>query len=289
MANSTEKGPFWIHAIPENGCGNIWSNATVSGILYYGKNDGVIPLNRENLTKQTCDDEKMTDLVPFISKNVPSFPSDLALGQSNVTCYPSDTNCSSVLYYYLISINPLSDQNNYITWNMNKDPMHVDWSTPTLLDLYDNKTEFFTGAKGKNLQWVQSQTQWVYLLMDNSAGKAAADHPMHLHGHDFYILAQGSGIWDQKMKLENPPRRDTVALAAVNGYILIAWEAKNPGAWLFHCHLGWHTEMGFDIQFLEKSDVILSKNNTGLYENCRSYMATIPPTLGWQHSDDAGV
>lgn len=125
--------------------------------------------------------------------------------------------------------------------------------------------------------------------MNNSAGLAATDHPMHLHGHDFHILAQGAGFWDGKIKLENPPRRDTVALAAANGYILIAWKANNPGAWLFHCHLGWHTEMGFDIQFLEMSDVILSRNNTELYENCKNYVATIPPTLSWQHGDDSGV
>lgn len=102
-------------------------------------------------------------------------------------------------------------------------------------------------------------------------------------------MAQGSGLWDQKMNLHNPPRRDAIALSRNQGYILLAWKANNPDAWLFHCHLGWHTQMGFDLQFLEMADVVLSRNNSGLYENCQKYVNHIKPTLNWQHSDDAGV
>ncbi|KAF4953574.1 hypothetical protein FGADI_5910 [Fusarium gaditjirri] len=53
----------------------------------------------------------------------------------------------------------------------------------------------------------------------------------------------------------NPPRRDTAMLPA-NGYLAMAWETDNPGVWLCHCHIGWHTSEGFALQFLERSSEI---------------------------------
>lgn len=42
---------------------------------------------------------------------------------------------------------------------------------------------------------------------------------------------------------ENPPRRDVVLLPET-GYIAIAMRADNPGAWLIHCHIAWHSSGG---------------------------------------------
>ena len=41
-----------------------------------------------------------------------------------------------------------------------------------------------------------------------------------------------------------------------NGYLVMAWETDNPGAWLMHCHIGWHTTEGFALQFVERYDEI---------------------------------
>lgn len=61
--------------------------------------------------------------------------------------------------------------------------------------------------------------------------------PIHLHGHDFFVLASGSGTYldsDAVLQTENPPRRDVQMLPAA-GYLVIAWQADNPGVWLAHC------------------------------------------------------
>jgi FtsP/CotA-like multicopper oxidase with cupredoxin domain len=58
-----------------------------------------------------------------------------------------------------------------------------------------------------------------------------AYHPLHLHGHDFYVLAQGSGPYIPglvTLNTKNPPRRDTVTLHG-NGYLAIAFKTDNPG------------------------------------------------------------
>lgn len=51
---------------------------------------------------------------------------------------------------------------------------------------------------------------------------------------------------------DNPPRRDVVLLPE-QGYIAIAMRADNPGAWLIHCHIAWHSSGGKHFHGLETS------------------------------------
>ncbi|MFO1329248.1 MAG: multicopper oxidase family protein [Rubrivivax sp.] len=63
------------------------------------------------------------------------------------------------------------------------------------------------------------------------------EHPMHLHGHFFRVLA----VNDRP----NPLRewRDTVLLGP-RGSCDIAFVAENPGEWMFHCHVLDHAAGG---------------------------------------------
>lgn len=62
-------------------------------------------------------------------------------------------------------------------------------------------------------------------------------HPMHLHGHDFKVVAVDG--WPVTI----PQLRNTVALTP--GEILdIEFVADNPGIWAFHCHELHHAEQG---------------------------------------------
>ena len=72
--------------------------------------------------------------------------------------------------------------------------------------------------------------KWTYWIIQDLT-LVDAFHPMHLHGHDFFILAQGEGIFDPlfvSLNLVNPPRRDTATLFG-NGYLVIAVYTDNPG------------------------------------------------------------
>lgn len=62
--------------------------------------------------------------------------------------------------------------------------------------------------------------------------------PLHLHGHDFYVLgAQENSVYTNalsgQLNFENPPRRDTAMLPA-GGWLVLAFETNNPGAWIMH-------------------------------------------------------
>jgi len=69
-------------------------------------------------------------------------------------------------------------------------------------------------------------------------------HPMHLHGHQFWVEAVGTGKWDGTVvSASNPPRRDVQIIPAGSndnpGYIVLHWLNDNPGVWPLHCHIAW--------------------------------------------------
>ncbi|EEC66776.1 hypothetical protein OsI_33164 [Oryza sativa Indica Group] len=79
-------------------------------------------------------------------------------------------------------------------------------------------------------------------------------NPMHLHGHDVFLLAQGIGIYDAardegKFNLVNPPRKNTVLVPNL-GWAAVRFVADNPGAWLMHCHFEFHLSMGMAAVFI---------------------------------------
>jgi FtsP/CotA-like multicopper oxidase with cupredoxin domain len=72
-------------------------------------------------------------------------------------------------------------------------------------------------------------------LVNNSKD---ADHPMHLHGHFFQVLTKnGTPLTG------SPIIKDTINLKPGEEYE-VAFEADNPGNWLFHCHDLHHATAG---------------------------------------------
>ncbi|RVD83944.1 uncharacterized protein DFL_005715 [Arthrobotrys flagrans] len=96
----------------------------------------------------------------------------------------------------------------------------------------------------------------VDLLIDNYDD---GNHPMHLHGHKFWVMAQGNGYFNASdysaIPRERRLLRDTVTIEAY-GYVLIRFVADNPGMWAFHCHNVWHAEAGLLMSFFTRSDIV---------------------------------
>ncbi|KAI7841690.1 hypothetical protein COHA_004557 [Chlorella ohadii] len=66
-----------------------------------------------------------------------------------------------------------------------------------------------------------------------SSRNTTEQHPMHLHGHHFWVLGSGDGIYDpathaSKLNTKNPPFRDTLTLPK-NGWAVLRFVADNPG------------------------------------------------------------
>lgn len=83
-------------------------------------------------------------------------------------------------------------------------------------------------------------------------------HPWHLHGHDFWVLAHGSGRFDPdidtaRFNLVDPILKNTVDLQPF-GWTAIRFRADNPGVWAFHCHVESHFFMGMGVVLEEGID-----------------------------------
>ncbi|GIL43898.1 hypothetical protein Vafri_1486 [Volvox africanus] len=88
-----------------------------------------------------------------------------------------------------------------------------------------------------------------------STRTAVEQHPMHLHGHRFWVLGRGSGTFNASahaagLNTVNPSYRDTVTVTS-NGWVYLRFRANNPGIWPFHCHLLPHVFMGQQLYFVE--------------------------------------
>jgi FtsP/CotA-like multicopper oxidase with cupredoxin domain len=83
-------------------------------------------------------------------------------------------------------------------------------------------------------EWTVKQGEVVRVRIANVSNFT---HPMHLHGHDFVVLAKDGE------PLRSPQAMNTLSVGAGETYD-IAFVANNPGAWVFHCHELHHTMNG---------------------------------------------
>nr|CAB3492124.1 unnamed protein product [Digitaria exilis]CAB3505023.1 unnamed protein product [Digitaria exilis] len=72
----------------------------------------------------------------------------------------------------------------------------------------------------------------VDLVFQNTALMQTGSHPMHLHGHDMFVLAQGHGNYDAakdvaRYNLMDPPLKNTV-IAPRLGWVAVRFIADNP-------------------------------------------------------------
>ena len=68
------------------------------------------------------------------------------------------------------------------------------------------------------------------------------DHPFHVHGTHFQVIAtrDAEGEWQQAPWLA---WKDTVNLAPYQ-HLKLRMVFREPGDWLFHCHIIEHEELG---------------------------------------------
>jgi hypothetical protein len=123
-------------------------------------------------------------------------------------------------------------------------------------------------------------------------------------GHDFVILGHSQGLANPldpsahpvpfdpktdmgKLDFTNPTRRDATILPSF-GWLAVAFQTGNPGAWLFHCHVIWHAAQGLSVQFIEGMDVIGKTMDLGVLDgqcnDWRSYVTKDPFKKG-----DSGI
>ncbi|POS87462.1 hypothetical protein EPUL_001046 [Erysiphe pulchra] len=255
-ASKETTGSFWMRAIPQLSCSNHADPDTIRGIIEYvgsdGKstcNDNCEPTTTAHPTIDSCDDEDMKNLVPRLS--IPASPNVSLFNKQNAT---------------------LQRFPNRVLWAMNNNSFVSRWEYPTLQQIAERNNTY---GNVQNVVRLPARNEWAYFLITTNFNTS---HPIHFHGHDFWVLAAGHGPYNEsiQLQLENGPRRDVAMLPAL-GYLVIALVVDNPGIWLAHCHIAWHAAEGFALQLLELEDEIHKidtvYNTEFIDSTCRNWKA----------------
>ncbi|CAK7198437.1 hypothetical protein SEUCBS139899_001098 [Sporothrix eucalyptigena] len=240
---------YWIRSGWNTNCQAIGNNGDVSGngtaILRYDASSTADPTTEDTVgIMSTCFDEDRTHLVPILNVNV--------------------TNLSEIVVQDLGLTTAIK---GYLTWTLNTSTLYLDWLEPSLKQVHDHNTSYFQEENIVSVGDGFAADDWVVLVIDTST--IGVNHPMHLHGHDFFILGQAANTaypGPADFNFDNPTRRDVAVLPA-NGYLAIAFQLDNPGTWLVHCHIAWHTGEGLAMQFVESADAALTSGALANWDN----------------------
>lgn len=88
------------------------------------------------------------------------------------------------------------------------------------------------------------------IVLPNTGFLNVENHPIHVHGHNFFIVGQGFGNYNVNKDPANS-ERNTVGVQK-GGWAAIRFKADNPGVWFIHCHLEEHTSWGLAMAFIVK-------------------------------------
>ncbi|XP_014471746.1 PREDICTED: laccase-4-like [Dinoponera quadriceps] len=104
----------------------------------------------------------------------------------------------------------------------------------------------------------------VEILLVDELQATNLSHPLHMHGHAFYVMGMGRAVnksvtsinWEIVREMDEhdlvnrcfdkPVRKDTIVIP-YNGYVVLRFRATNPGYWLFHCHFIYHQMVGMEV------------------------------------------
>ncbi|XP_062095603.1 laccase-17-like [Humulus lupulus] len=94
----------------------------------------------------------------------------------------------------------------------------------------------------------------VELVLQDTSVIGAENHPLHLHGFNFFVVGRGFGNFDSKkdpakFNLVDPAERNTIGVPS-GGWVAIRFLADNPGVWFMHCHLEVHTSWGLKMAWV---------------------------------------
>ncbi|KAI7708666.1 Laccase-3 [Hortaea werneckii] len=240
-----EVDDYWMRSDNQQSCASLVKPYNIKGIVRYQGSAGKVPTSTAHSYTADCKDEPLSNLVPYYKMNVGTIDDQIAK---------------------TVTIGGNGGNPNLYKWSLSGTTFTSKWEHPTLEAITENGT--IPDYSGNLAIEVPNLGEWVYLIIDSPI---PFPHPIHLHGHDFFVVAQGTGLYNSnvELNLENPPRRDVAMMPwdprrGLGGHLVLAFYTDNPGVWLAHCHVGWHVAMGFALQIIENQEGI----NETVHDTC---------------------
>jgi len=226
-------------------------NATA--IVYYGtpSTPNTTPWPEYEAQLFNCQNDNLTETVPWF----PITP----------VANPATTET--------IDIDFVQNATGHLVWTMNKSSFRGDYNAPILLlsktgnDSYPYNPEWNVYNFGSNSS--------IRIIINNNSPNLNLTHPIHLHGHNFFVESVGAGAWNGVVtNPHNPQRRDVQLLPGgpEGGHLVLQIAADNPGAWPLHCHIAWHVSAGLYVTVLERPADIQNLNIPSIMaQTCRDW------------------
>ncbi|KAM3068000.1 hypothetical protein ACMFMG_011048 [Clarireedia jacksonii] len=246
------KGSYWLRSTIA-AC-SLASNPEAKAVVYYGTG---VP----NLKPTTTASAAFTSSVANSCKN-----DDLSLTEPWFPITP-DPNPPTT---QKIDIEFVQNATGYFLWEMNGSSFRANYNLPILL-LSNQGNNSYPYSPQWNVYNFGSNSS-VRILLTNPGGAA---HPIHLHGHNMFVEAEGTGTWDGKtvIRPKNPQRRDVQILQG-GGYMVLQFAQDNPGIWPLHCHIAFHVSSGLYVSVMERpADIAKLQIPSIMAQTCRDWAA----------------
>ncbi|CAF1024894.1 unnamed protein product [Adineta steineri] len=253
------------------------ANSSIIGLLRYGV-QSVIPANISTLLLPSLFNETELLLFAFEERYQTLLPSERM---------PPGNQGHADVEFVLVATQEYTPDGKGIRWMTNNSTFDMvrlkNLNTSLLIDLYHGNEENLP----QDVVYTIHNNQLVDIVIQNTVALngVCESHPMHLHGHKFWIHSYGTGLYSSAKNIlptrRDPGLRDSVMVYASSyayfspnrnvtnhgkpcGWTKIRMIANNPGLWMFHCHIGAHSYIGMNILLKEDienlSMVYLSQN-----------------------------
>ncbi|KAH7350933.1 laccase precursor [Rhexocercosporidium sp. MPI-PUGE-AT-0058] len=259
---------YWLRAGWITACSTNSDPDNMTGIVRYDSSSTANPTTTSTVeASSNCGDEPIASLVPHLAMNVGNFSSTAVTKEDLAFAF-----------------------GNHFTWTINSTSLLLDWTDPTMLRIFNGESIFPTPYNVEPIEITTADPTWAIYVIQDLTGLGIT-HPIHLHGHDFWVIGQGTGVFDlqtSELNLINPPRRDVASLPG-NGYLAMAFKKDNPGSWLMHCHIAWHASQGLAMQFVESESAISATiADSSILTNTCAAWKNYSSTEIWSQ-DDSGI
>lgn len=268
---------FWLRAIPDTFCSTNYNPDLIKGIIHYDDSTATPTTTAYTITENNCLGEPSASIVPFVALTAStaadvSLDDEVTVEAGDIETgvvekwFLGDVNFV-VNWKEPTALLVVEGENTYNeSYAVTEMPTKDTWMTLIIEQTFPLPRKSYLSFHPPIYPHTHTRTEHTlhrfflpfflayHPLPPSPPSKKETNNlpkpflpqltinhhdkdPIHLHGHDFFVLASGSGTYADSnavLQTENPPRRDVQMLPAA-GYLVIAWQADNPGVWLAHC------------------------------------------------------
>lgn len=229
-ADKDSKGAYYMRTSAPGGaaCGGSDTPQALAAIYYEDADTSVMPTSTMAYNSTVCRNDALSSSTPAFSITPSTNP------------YQQDLEMDLVM----------NSTGNY-EWQINGQTFRANFNEPILYKAAAGNVSYPYDPQWNVYNFDKNHS--VVLNLTNGSPQA---HPYHLHGHNFYVLHEGTGTWDGTVtNPDNPMRRD-IQIVPAHGHVAFQFEADNPGVWPFHCHVAWHLSGGLAMNVVSRPEDI---------------------------------